>query len=209
MKEPRKRGKGGRPREYKWEYGPIVHDLARRGDNLPAICQILRIGEATFWRWIAEYPEFKSWYESGEKLGQRVRDARMTRAAEVGLEKRAAGYEYDEVTSAPGPGGKIVEVRRVKKHIPPDPAAIKYVLSNRAPKRWPKDQQVDLGEDTLAAFLEAIHGHSGGHASAVRRAVERRGQTDDGPAVADRPDGDAADSTHADGGREGADGAEP
>lgn len=179
----RRPGVGGRPSKYRPEFGKVAYELAKQGENVTTISHVLGVVETTFWRWIADYPEFKKLWEHGEKQGQALRDARMVRAAEVGLEKRAKGYTAAEITIQPDSEGKPQEVRRVLKDIPPDPNAAKYILGNRAGKRWPKGDTVDLGSDTLGAFLGALDGRDGGFAAAAQRNL--------GPAAVDGclPDG--------------------
>lgn len=179
----RRPGVGGRPSKYQREFAHVAHELARKGANVREIARTLGVVESTFWRWVGEYPEFEKAYTAGDELGQRIRDARMIRAAEVGLEKRAKGYVAEEITIQPDAEGKPQEVRRVLKDVPPDPNAAKYILGNRAGKRWPKGDTVDLGSDTLGAFLGALDGRDGGFAAAAQRNL--------GPAAVDGrlPDG--------------------
>jgi len=72
-------------------------------------------------------------------------------AVEAALYKRACGYDYEELEyrrEKTPDGYAEVLVRRMVKHMPPDPNSMQFWLANRCPERWaykPKDSEAEAG----------------------------------------------------------------
>ena len=107
----------------------------------------------TYFKWIAEYPDF----------AQAVEDAKAERMqffvqeAKKSLLKKIRGYEATEtaVTTIPDKDGnpKIKEQKTYKKHIQPDTAAIIFTLTNGDPEHWKNKQSTEVtGKDGKDLF---------------------------------------------------------
>ena len=96
------------------------------------------------------------WKEQFSVISDALKRTKAIVDAEVenALFKRAMGFTYEEVTYRYG-----VEVRRVKKIVPPDTTAQIFWLKNRKPSEW-RDRQregmTDTSEDPLAGLNDAI-----------------------------------------------------
>lgn len=71
------------------------------------------------------------------ELGRAIREGRRICDAKVmqALYERAIGGVY-ETTEVLREEGKPLRVKQVRRHIPPDTAAILFYLRNRMPERW-------------------------------------------------------------------------
>lgn len=70
---------------------------------------------------------------------------------EAALYKRAVGYDYEEVTrwQTIGRNGELVWLeRRAKKHLPPDPGAAEFWLTNRRRKEWKRMPEGTVEDNT-------------------------------------------------------------
>jgi len=68
---------------------------------------------------------------------------------ENALVKSGKGYEYEEVITERR-DGDLIETRRVKKHMPPNPTSLIFALKNMAPDKWR-----DRKETQIAATVQA------------------------------------------------------
>ena len=121
--------------------------------TIAEICRQTGISLRTYFKWIAEYPEF----------AQAVEDAKAERMqffvqeAKKSLLKKIRGYEATEtaVTTIPDKDGnpKIKEQKTNKKHIQPDTAAIIFTLTNGDPEHWKNKQSTEVtGKDGKDLF---------------------------------------------------------
>ena len=121
--------------------------------TIAEICRQTGISLRTYFKWIAEYPEF----------AQAVEDAKAERMqffvqeAKKSLLKKIRGYEATEtaVTTIPDKDGnpKIKEQKTYKKHIQPDTAAIIFTLTNGDPEHWKNKQSTEVtGKDGKDLF---------------------------------------------------------
>jgi hypothetical protein len=65
------------------------------------------------------------------------------------------GYEYEEIKTIVEEdknGKKRTRIEKVKRHQPPNPAAMIFYLKNRAPNEWNDRREIII--DTKAAELE-------------------------------------------------------
>lgn len=105
----------------------LLEGWAREGLTDEQICQKIGINPATLYRWMDAHAEIGKAIKKGK--------APVDFEVENALLKRALGYEYEEtVTEVYGDGKK--HVRKVKRHVPPDVAAIAIWLKNRKPTKW-------------------------------------------------------------------------
>jgi len=120
----------GRKGKYTLEMPEKIRHWCMDGLTEKQICGKIGISEQAFSVWKHKYIELVEALKSGkEPVDNSVEDT---------LLKRAMGYDYEEVsTSVQSKGGdQYTEVKKVKKHIPPDVTAIIFWLKNRRPGAW-------------------------------------------------------------------------
>lgn len=108
----------------------LVQSLCRNGATDEILCEKLRIGKDTLYKWKREKPQFKeALKESKEEVDLQVENA---------LLRNALGYEYyeDTVTNK----GEVV---RIKRHKPPNTTAQIFWLKNRKPREWREKQEME------------------------------------------------------------------
>lgn len=125
--------KGGRPTVYDPEQHPkLARELTAKGRTTADIAEVFGVARSTFIKWQSEHVEFSV----AINLGREDRTDRVERA----LFERAIGYVH--------PAEKIVvvdhEICRVPydEHYPPDPAALKFYLTNRRSQDWQEKAEV-------------------------------------------------------------------
>ena len=115
----------------------IVFNLTLKYATDLEICKALGIHPSTYYEWLNEKPD----------LSEIVSQAKKIRAQKLvpKLEKRAKGYKYTEVTQELNfKTGEMIVTKRVTKQIPPDVAALKFVLTNGLPDEYKNRQDLDL-----------------------------------------------------------------
>jgi len=123
----------GCPSKYDPEYHPkAVEELASEGKILTEIAKEFGIHVCTIHDWRERFPEFSD----ALKKGRDRADALVVDS----LYKRAMGYEIEEERAMNVDG--YVQIVRVEKHIPSDPASMFFWLKNRRPKEW-RDKRIE------------------------------------------------------------------
>jgi len=195
-----------RPSEYKKVYARQAEQLAAEGKTFSQMARFFGVMPKTLLRWRQENEELETSIARGHKRYQQVQDTLYCREAESSLLRRVKGFSYTETTreerAFPGEeGGEVVTrvVKRVRKRVLPDVGAIKYVLGNRDPERWPKGDAIELDTDPIARLLEQVDGATRHLDGASGAAADAGGSGE--PAEADSPgrDGDAGVSANAGG----------
>jgi hypothetical protein len=129
--------------------------LCAKGATIAELAAAFDVAISTIWLWKTSHPEF---FESCN-LGLEAATARVERS----MFERAVGYTHDSVKIfLPAGANKPVYVPYLK-HIPPDPRAGEFWLTNRAPDRWKHKQNIDHNESTdspLRMLAEQISGHA-------------------------------------------------
>jgi len=75
------------------------------------------------------------------------------------LEKRAVGFRYTETTQEVDPEtGEMVTVKKVRRHYPPDVAAIRHWQTNRDPENWADKKEIGLGIPGGVTFIMNLEG---------------------------------------------------
>ena len=115
----------------------------RTGDTQEAACKKAGIGEETFYGWQREKTEFSEAVKSAKKefLRNQYKDAVQS------LYKRATGYDVEEpeITYGDKDGKPYIKQKKVRtKHIPADPQALKFLLTNLYPDEWQDRQKNEL-----------------------------------------------------------------
>jgi hypothetical protein len=119
--EPDVKRRGRKPK-YRKEFARIAKAMGRQGATDYDLAQEFEVATSTIWRWCSKYPEFCN----AIKVEKASYDDRVERS----LAQRALGYSYH----AEKPfqyQGEVVKVQYVE-HVPPDVAAAKFWLLNRA-----------------------------------------------------------------------------
>lgn len=124
----------------------IVQEICgylRTGDTQEAACKKAGIGEETFYGWQREKTEFSEAIKAAKKefLRNQYKDAVQS------LYKRATGYDVEEpeITYGDKDGKPYIKQKKVRtKHIPADPQALKFLLTNLYPDEWQDKQRNEL-----------------------------------------------------------------
>lgn len=124
----------------------IVQEICgylRTGDTQEAACKKAGIGEETFYGWQREKTEFSEAVKAAKKdfLRNQYKDAVQS------LYKRATGYDVEEpeITYGDKDGKPYIKQKKVRtKHIPADPQALKFLLTNLYPDEWQDRQKNEL-----------------------------------------------------------------
>ena len=124
----------------------IVEEICgylRTGDTQEAACKKAGIGEETFYGWQREKTEFSEAVKAAKKefLRNQCKDVVQS------LYKRATGYDVEEpeITYGDKDGKPYIKQKKVRtKHIPADPQALKFLLTNLYPDEWQDRQKNEL-----------------------------------------------------------------
>jgi transposase-like protein len=135
---PRKekpKAKEGRPPKYDPETHPkTVEALAKAGLGNESIAQALNIAESTLYVWKKQYSEFSEALKSGKEWPDDL--------VEAALFQRATGYSYPAVKIFMPAGAEKPVYAKYTEHVPPDPNAAEFWLTNRRKTKWAHKQQI-------------------------------------------------------------------
>jgi len=135
----------GRPPVYDPSIHPkIVSNLAALGFTNDEMAAVFSIDRSTWYRWQTEHPEFRDSVEEGKQ--------KPIHQVEAALFRLATGYTFE------GTNGQEV------KH--PDIRAVMFYLSNVAPERWRRSQEVNVtvGERVPLVLIEEVEVERDGQA---------------------------------------------
>ena len=118
----------------------LIEGWARAGLTDEEISRNIGIDRTTFFDWKKKYADIDHALKKGR--------APLHVIVENALLKRALGYEYEEVTQErmldrKTGEYKMVETKRLKKHMPSDITAIIFWLKNRRSSEW-NDRKQDI-----------------------------------------------------------------
>ena len=124
----------------------IVQEICgyiRDGDTQEAAYEKAGIGKETFYGWMREKTDFSDAIRAAKKdfLRNQYKDAVQS------LYKRATGYDVEEpeITYGDKDGKPYIKQKKVRtKHIPADPQALKFLLTNLYPDEWQDRQKNEL-----------------------------------------------------------------
>ena len=140
-----------KPQGRKSKYSSKIHDdliykLVRDNKSNDEIADLLGIGARTFYDWLDRYPTLSQSYKKGleSKLDN----------VELNLYQRASGMTYKETTKTVVKGKKgedvgKAEIKEVTKYIPPDVAAMCFILKTQRREKWAERQEVDINDGSL------------------------------------------------------------
>lgn len=137
----------GRPTKYsKAIHDDLVYKLVRDNKLNDEIADLLGIGARTFYDWLDRYPSFSQSYKKGM-------EAKLDKV-EMNLYQRAEGMTYKETkkTVVKGKDGNEVgkaEITETTKFIPPDVAAMCFILKTQRREKWAERQEVDINDGSL------------------------------------------------------------
>jgi hypothetical protein len=157
---PNPEGIGGRPTKYDPKQHPKkVRELAAAGFTDKRIAAFFEISESTLNLWKLEHTKFSEHLHQG-RHGDLLD---LTKS----LGKKAKGYRYKEVKQVIAPAGTriemhpdpadssklievsvdypatVIETTETIKHLPPDVAALRFMLANRDPENWREAAHID------------------------------------------------------------------
>ena len=139
----KKSDKRGRKTKYDPEIFPqLAEAYARDGLSDKEIAAKLGIKLPTYYLYQSKFLDFFKAIKKGkEPVDLHVENA---------LLKRALGYEYEEIHTEifiKKTSDGLIEipksVHKIKKHVPPDVAAIAFWLTNRRPEKWKQTKVLD------------------------------------------------------------------
>ncbi len=142
-----------RPAHRPSKYDPERHPewaggLAKLGKTEKEIAVDFGVSLSTFHEWKKAHPELSV----ALKIGKSEADT----AVEKSLYKRAMGYDVDVLETTEYPD--YTQVKKTKKHIPPDTTAQIFWLKNRKPDEWRDKQHQEItgkdGGPVALGFIE-------------------------------------------------------
>jgi hypothetical protein len=134
--------KQGRPTKYLRSMDAIVEKLAIKGFIDTQLAKAVGIAESTLTLWKKKYPSLIA----AIKRGKAIADIEI----EDSLNKRAKGYEYEEVHTEvynDVDGNKRIHKKVITKTLPPDPTSMIFWLKNRKPKDWRDKKEIEVEGD--------------------------------------------------------------
>ena len=133
----------------------LLEGWARDGLTDEQIAKNIGVRRSTLNDWKNKYPDISDTLKKGKEV--------VDREVENALFKRALGFDYTEVTEerifdrSTGEY-KLTVTKSVKKHMPPDVAAVIFWLKNRKPVEWREkviENQIEASDDD--GFIEALN----------------------------------------------------
>jgi len=141
----------GRPSRYNEKTPELAKAYARDGLTMEQIAHNLGISRPTLYEWQKKHPELREALQEGRE----VVDIQVENA----LLKRALGYEYEEIETIvkkDDRGTTPARVKKVKKHMAPEMAAMIFWLKNRVPQKWRDKPDAGKGDKARAAVTELV-----------------------------------------------------
>jgi hypothetical protein len=127
---------GGRPATYDPDFARQATVACELGATNADLARMFGVTQRTIERWTVTHPEFCR----ALKVGKDASDDRVERS----LYNRAVGYTYDTVKpmsrSLGSQDGAVIEMIKLKEHVPPDVTAAIFWLKNRRKDAW-RDKQ--------------------------------------------------------------------
>lgn len=137
----------GRPPDYREGFADLVYKFRLLGLSVERIAELFEVDVSRLYKWKDTIPAFgEAWFNGGE-----VADAEIAHS----LRKRAHGFEHEVEKSYVTRDGDVVTYR-TKQYFPPDPASMKFYLTNRQ-RNWKDRQETQMtGKDGEALVAPAI-----------------------------------------------------
>ena len=155
-KRDRRADNPGRPPRYNPDIHPkAAKALCAKGATIAELAAAFDVAISTIWLWKTSHPEF---FESCH-LGLEAATDRVERS----MFERAVGYTHESVKVFLPAGASKPVYAPYLKHVPPDPRACEFWLTNRRPDRWKNKQNVEHNgaiDSPLRMLAEQISGHA-------------------------------------------------
>ena len=139
-------GGSGRPTSYRPEHVKMVRLMAAQGWTEIKMSAEIGIDPDTFRRWKAKYVDFLR--------AATPTEAEKISAVQNSLFHRAIGYDVVSKKIVVV-NGAVVEVPIVEHH-PPETAAIKYYLNNRARAEWNDKQEIESSNEHVVRVVGGL-----------------------------------------------------
>jgi hypothetical protein len=140
--------KGGRPPVYDESFHPdrAYELIAETGANNAKLARSFRVSKQTIFRWLADHEEFRDQVLAAQ-------DVWNTQLISGALVKRAVGFSAEEIHRELI-GTKLYVTKKIRKFIVPNTEAIKFALTNFAPRRFSEKKEVKVETpDTLELVI--------------------------------------------------------
>ncbi|OPH82894.1 hypothetical protein [Nitrobacter vulgaris] len=155
-KRDRRADNPGRPPRYNPDIHPkAAKVLCAKGATIAELAAAFNVAISTIWLWKTSHSEF---FESC-RLGLESATDRVERS----MFERAVGYTHESTKIFLPAGASKPVYAPYLEHVPPDPRAGEFWLTNRAPDRWKHKQKIEQNEATdspLRLLAEQISGHA-------------------------------------------------
>lgn len=134
--------------------GAICERYATDKYTIDSCCKKHGITHRTFRNWCVDVSEVSDLYLKAQQDAANIKKERLKEKALQGLEKLISGYKVTEETreqlvnqlgriSLDDEGQPIEKVKKVMKHVGPNPTAIIFTLTNRDPEEWKNSQNIN------------------------------------------------------------------
>lgn len=130
----------------------LIEGWCRDGLTDAQIAHNMGIGLTTLKEWKNKYPSIAAVLKKTKEV--------VDKEVENALYKSAMGYDYEEITEErrfikEKDSYELVVTKKIKKHQPPNTAAIIFWLKNRKPETWRDKQEIANTEalDKLDSIL--------------------------------------------------------
>jgi hypothetical protein len=135
-KRDRRADNPGRPSRYHPDIHPeAAKALCAKGATIAELAVAFDVAISTIWLWKISDPEFIESCRLGPEAA--------TERVEHSMFERAVGYTRDSVKIFLPAGARKPIYAPYLKHVPPDPRAGEFWLTNRAPDRWKHKQNIE------------------------------------------------------------------
>lgn len=128
---------------FNYKYIEMAAKLRAAGFTLEDIGYAFGMSKSTITAWAKKHPQFKRALEEGKNIAKSHLVAKALKAA--------CGYEYTEVNEKYDGDGKLMGKSIFKKHQPPNPKLVMWLLCNFSPDEWKSEHKIQIARD------ETIH----------------------------------------------------
>lgn len=124
---------------FNFTHVEIAARLKAAGFSNEDIGYAFGLSKSTIQTWIKKYPQFERAINEGKEVAKNHIVAKAFRTA--------AGYEYEESNEKYDKEGNLKERSVFKKHQPPNPKIIMWLLCNLEPDRWKSEHKILVEQD--------------------------------------------------------------
>lgn len=132
------RGNGGQPSTYDKHFAKMALPLCEKGATDADLADFFGVTTTTIWAWSTRHQEFSD----ALRAGKGAYDDRIERS----LAARAIGYSFSSEKLHFTKSGKVTRAQ-ITEHVPPDPKAAEFWLTNRRGDDWKSKQTTEFDPD--------------------------------------------------------------